>query len=215
MKLPAILHDAHFALAAPSPHQFPPDLGREVAFAGRSNAGKSSALNRLLNRRGLARTSKLPGRTREVVFFALDDARRLADLPGYGYAAVDAATRARWGTLLPAYFERAALAGVVLLMDARHPLRDTDRALLELAGPRPVHLLLTKSDKLSRGAGAQTLASARRSLAADPGGAGTRTVQLFSSLTGAGLDEARAVLDAWLTGPDGPAVIGLDPEPAA
>lgn len=210
MNLPAILHQAQFALAAPSPGAFPPDLGREVAFAGRSNAGKSSALNRLLNRRGLARTSKLPGRTREVVFFALDDAHRLADLPGYGYAAVDQATRARWSTLLPAYFQRTALVGVILLMDARHPPRDTDLDLLALAGPRPVHVLLTKADKLSRGAGAQALAAARRTLAAQPGGAGARSVQLFSSLTGAGLDEARAVLETWLTGPEGPAVTAPD-----
>lgn len=200
MPLPPLFHLAHFALAAAAPAHFPPDSGREAAFAGRSNAGKSSAINLLLNQRGLARTSKLPGRTREVVFFALDDAHRLADLPGYGYAAVDQATRARWQALLPAYFRRTALCGVVLLMDIRHPLRDTDRALLDLAGPRPVHVLLTKADKLSRGAASATLAQVRRELAALPG---PRSVQLFSALKGTGADEARAVLAGWLLGEDG------------
>lgn len=195
MTLPAVLRDAQFALSAPEARHFPPDTGREVAFAGRSNAGKSSAINALLARRGLARTSKLPGRTREVVFFTLDEDRRIADLPGYGYAAVDRTTQARWSTLMPAYFERRALAGVVLLMDVRHPLRDTDRALLELAGSRPVLVLLTKADKLGRSAASSALLGVRRALADGPG---PRTVQLFSALQGSGLDTARAVLAHWL-----------------
>lgn len=198
MTAPPPLREAAFARASALPAQFPPDAGREVAFAGRSNAGKSSAINAITGRRALARTSKLPGRTREVVFFTLDARHRLADLPGYGYAAVDHATRARWQVLLPAYFRRRALAGVVLVMDARHPLRDSDAALLELAGTRPVHVLLTKADKLARGAAARTLAQVRAELEANA--PGLRSVQLFSVLSGAGLEEARAVVLAWLEG---------------
>jgi GTP-binding protein len=196
MNAPALLREAAFAHAAALPGQLPADSGCEVAFAGRSNAGKSSAINALTGRRGLARTSKLPGRTREVVYFTLDAQRRLADLPGYGYAAVDHATRARWQVLLPGYFQRRALAGVVLVMDARHPLRESDRELLALAGATPVHVLLTKSDKLARGAAARTLAQVRAGLAERA--PGPRSAQLFSVLSGAGLEEARAVLLGWL-----------------
>ena len=144
-----------FLTSADAARQFPPDQGSEVAIAGRSNAGKSSALNAVVGRKGLARTSRTPGATRLINFFELDPGRRLVDLPGYGFAAVPGELRRHWGELVETYFgSRASLKGVIVVMDVRHPLTPHDRAMLELALGHglPVHLLLTKSDKLGRGA---------------------------------------------------------------
>src|SRR5690349_142388 len=138
-----------FLLSAWQPHQFPPDQGAEVAFAGRSNAGKSSALNAIVGRKDLARTSKTPGRTQLINFFALDETRRLADLPGYGYAKVPEQMKQHWRELLSRYVEaRESLAGLVIVMDARRPLTDFDQQMLgwTQANGLPTHLLLTKAD---------------------------------------------------------------------
>lgn len=189
---------AAFLLAAHRLDQLPADEGAEVAFAGRSNAGKSSAINALTGQAGLARISKTPGRTQQLVVFSLDAQRRLVDLPGYGYAEVPEALRAHWGGTLARYFrERGSLRGLLIAMDVRHPLRDYDLMMLDLAASRdlPVHLLLTKADKLGRGQGAQTLAVVRRALAAREGQV---TVQLLSSTTGEGVPAARGVVAGWL-----------------
>lgn len=190
-----------FLKSAPASAHFPPDGGREVAFAGRSNSGKSSAINLITGRKGLARTSKTPGRTQMINFFDVAEGARLVDLPGYGYAKVPPAMQEKWRELMDAYFRnREALAGVVLIMDIRHPMRDFDRMMLEYAAATelPVHVLLTKSDKLKRGRAAATFQSVRRDLA------GEATVQLFSALKGDGRDEAREVLREWLGLPDVP-----------
>lgn len=202
--------EVRFLTSANKLSQLPPDLGAEVAVAGRSNAGKSSAINAITQRKGLARTSKAPGATRLLNFFELRAGRRLVDLPGYGYAKVGSDMRAHWGTLLTGYFsQRAALQGTIVVMDVRHPLTDHDQSMLELASSRglPVHILLTKADKLGRGAGANALQAVRRQLPRD----GRVTVQLFSALAGDGVGEARAALERLLDGrqaketPAGPA----------
>jgi GTP-binding protein len=178
--------------------QAPPDAGREAAFAGRSNAGKSSAINTLCHQRALARTSKTPGRTQQLVFFALDDERRLVDLPGYGYAKVSAGIKREWQALMARYLEeRRSLTGLVLVMDVRHPLTDFDRQMLDWsrAVELPVLLLLNKSDKLKRGAALSQLARVRGAVAAE----GERVaVELFSSQTRQGIDAVHGVLDRWL-----------------
>ncbi len=179
--------------------QLPPDAGVEVAVAGRSNAGKSSAINAITQRKGLARTSKSPGATRLLNFFELEEGRRLVDLPGYGFAKVAGSMRAHWGSLLEGYFaKRAALKGTIVVMDVRHPMTDHDQDMLALASSRglPVHILLTKSDKLGRGAGGNALQAVRRKL--PPGG--LVTVQLFSAHAGDGVQEARGVLEKLLDG---------------
>lgn len=184
-----------FMTSADAARQFPPDQGSEVAIAGRSNAGKSSALNSVVGRKGLARTSRTPGATRLINFFELDPGRRLVDLPGYGFAAVPGELRQHWGDLVDTYFgARASLKGVIVVMDVRHPLTSHDRSMLELALGHglPLHLLLTKSDKLGRGAARAALNAVQRDLE------GSATVQLFSALSGEGLNPARARLDALL-----------------
>lgn len=192
--------EARFISSAHRPGQFLPDEGREVAFAGRSNAGKSSAINAVLGRRGLARTSKTPGRTQLVNFFALGEGRRITDLPGYGYARVPEAVRRHWGQLMDTYFRRReSLAGLFLVMDVRHPLTEFDTSMLawaEAAGC-PVHILLTKADKLSRGKGSATRHQVVKALGPGVG------VQLFSALDGTGVEAARAALDGLLAG-EGP-----------
>lgn len=184
------------------PGQLPPDHGVEIAFAGRSNAGKSSALNALTGRRGLARTSKTPGRTRLINLFALDDDQRLVDLPGYGYAAVSAATRERWTRLLGNYLQRRrALRGLVLVVDIRRGLTTLDWQLLELVVGRPValHLLLTKADKLGRGPAQRTLQQIRLELEE----AGIEaSLQCFSAIHGEGIEDLRGLLDEWLAPDD-------------
>jgi GTP-binding protein len=164
----------------------------EIAFAGRSNVGKSSAINALAGRRALARTSKTPGRTQTINFYALGDAGRLVDLPGYGYARVPQSMRMQWRELVGAYLRAAhALVGVVVLMDARHPLTALDLQLIDWLGERPLLVLLSKADKLSRSAQIELLRDVRRALGRDG-------VTLFSSVTRQGVDECRDLLEEWL-----------------
>lgn len=188
--------DAKFLLSANAPAQFVADTGREVAVAGRSNAGKSSAINVIVNRRQFARVSKTPGRTQLINFFALAESARLVDLPGYGYARVTEAMRAHWGNLIQCYFEsRESLRGLLLVIDIRRGVTDFDRQLLALCESVgvSVHVLLTKADKLKRGQAATARLTAKRELGEDV------TVQLFSALKRQGVDEARARLDAFLS----------------
>ena len=182
---------ARFITSANSHRQVPPDTGAEVAFAGRSNAGKSSAINTILGRRDFARTSKTPGRTQLINFFALDDRCRLVDLPGYGFARVSHDMREHWRELLTGYFDtRRSLTGLMLVVDSRRGLTEGDWQMHEfaLALSCPVHVLLTKADKLNRAEGARALAAARDALPADA------TVQLFSAPSRTGLAEARGAL---------------------
>jgi GTP-binding protein len=199
------LQGAQFTLAAHRINQLPADQGAEVAFAGRSNAGKSSALNALTNHKGLARTSKTPGRTQQMVAFALPSledgtAARLVDLPGYGYAKVPEELREHWRHEIDRYLhQRRSLRGVVLIADIRHPLKEFDRTMLAfcMATGLPCHLLLTKADKLSRNQATQALAAVRRDFAEGI------TAQVFSSSAGTGVDEARAAVMALLHTPRG------------
>ena len=194
----AALGRAQFTVAAHALKQLPPDRGAEVACAGRSNAGKSSALNALSARRDLARVSKTPGRTQQLVVFEMDPERRLVDLPGYGYAAVPIPLREHWGEVLQRYFdERAALRGLLLAMDVRRGLSEHDRTMLRLVQARglPAHILLTKADKLGRGAAGTALRKLRAELAQEFPDA---SAQLFSVPDRSGLDEARTVLAEWL-----------------
>ncbi len=191
----------HFLDSVNAFSQLPPDIGREVAFAGRSNAGKSSALNVLTGQRQLARVSKTPGRTQLLNFFAVEPERYLVDLPGYGYARVPDAVRRHWQALLERYLrERVALRGLLLLMDIRHPLTTMDRQILETCAHRqlPVHVLLTKADKLSRGAAQTVLRQSQATLRTDYPRA---SAQLFSALNGQGVAEVHTRLDEWLEYP--------------
>ncbi|GJM05708.1 MAG: putative GTP-binding protein EngB [marine bacterium B5-7] len=177
-------------------NQLPEDSGVEVAFAGRSNVGKSSALNKITNRRSLARTSKSPGRTRELNYFAYDESRHIVDLPGYGYAKVDEAMRNVWAKLLERYLrERNSLKGVFLIMDIRHPMGKFDQIMLDYCKScdLPLHVLLNKSDKLSKSAANKTRMDISRELVDING-----SIQQFSALKGVGLDEARQKLADWL-----------------
>lgn len=189
--------------------QLPADSGIEVAFAGRSNAGKSSAINCLSGRRALARTSRTPGRTQQINFFALPesdpDTRRLVDLPGYGYAKVPMALRKEWEKVLHAYLvSRKCLNGLMLVMDIRHPLSEGDCLILDWASEAqmPVHILLTKADKLKRGQQAKSRLGVAKML--DEQWPGT-TVQLFSALKREGVEEARMQLAHWLKWASDPA----------
>ncbi|MCZ8130116.1 MAG: ribosome biogenesis GTP-binding protein YihA/YsxC [Steroidobacteraceae bacterium] len=199
---------AKYLLGAHEPHQFVPDEGAEVAFAGRSNSGKSSAINAVTQRHSLARTSRTPGQTQLVNFFELEPGRRLVDLPGYGFAKVPPKLQKHWERLLGQYFgERESLRALFVIMDVRHPLTDHDWRMIEYARTRGrgLHLLLTKADKVSRGAGMATLAQVRREVG------GTATAQLFSALDKTGVDEARRVLKQWLKeNARGPEVPGPD-----
>lgn len=190
---------AVFAFSANREAQLPPDSRIEIAFAGRSNAGKSSALNVLTNQRALARVSRTPGRTQLINFFTLPDAGCfLVDLPGYGYAEVPEAVRAHWQTLLGHYLlSRVPLRGVVLLMDIRHPMKELDIRMLECCAERqlPAHVLLTKADKLGRGAAGKQLQAVRSELV---NWNAPFSVQLFSSLKRQGLPELVAQLDNWM-----------------
>jgi GTP-binding protein len=190
---------AHFMVGAAQPSQFPTDDGAEVAFAGRSNAGKSSALNAIVARQSLARTSKTPGRTQQINFFEFRPGCRVVDLPGYGFAKVPIPMQQHWKALLNAFFtQRQSLRGVIQIMDCRHPLTDYDVQLIEFANERgiPVHVLLTKADKLSRSQGMNTLKQVRSALE----GAG---VQLFSATAKTGVDDARKALEGmWAMEPN-------------
>jgi len=189
---------ARFITSAAKPADFPPEAGPELAFAGRSNVGKSSAINALTGRKRLAFFSKTPGRTQTINFYDLGDRARLADLPGYGYATAPKSTRTGWDALIGGYLTgRRSLGAVVVLMDARHPLTANDRQFLEWL--RPVQasrlVLLSKSDKLTRVERARTLATTRAALDA---AAMTSEVMLFSSKSGEGIGEARTLLEQWL-----------------
>jgi GTP-binding protein len=191
------LQNAHFVLLSPDMAHVPPDEGFEVAFAGRSNAGKSSAINALTGQKSLARTSKTPGRTQALVFFALDDLRRLVDLPGYGYAKVSASVKKQWHQTLDSFLnQRQALRGIVLLMDIRHPLTEFDQQMIEWchAQSMPLLLLLSKSDKLSKGAAHATLQQVNRTLT----GYDKTTTQLFSMQDTPGIEQARLHIANWL-----------------
>ena len=193
-----MFEEATFLRAVHHLADLPSDSGTEVAFAGRSNAGKSSALNAILNRKSLARVSKTPGRTKAINFFRVSADRFLVDLPGYGYASVSKHERLGWGALISAYIQdRRSLRGLVVIMDARHPLGPLDQNLLGwVCGMGiPAHILLTKSDKLSRGESVATLGRCRAEIARSYRGC---SAQLFSSLDKTGLKEARALLAAWL-----------------
>ena len=195
---PVDYRQARFLVSVAAIRDLPPDRGREVAFAGRSNAGKSSAINALTGRRRLARTSRTPGRTRLINFFALDERRRLVDLPGYGYAKVPRSMSREWGALVGRFLEsRESLAGVVVLMDIRHPLTELDTALLDWcrAADRPVLAVLTKADKLARGRRAAVVAEVRGGLAGY--GAAARAMA-FSATKQIGHRELTEGLDAWL-----------------
>lgn len=185
---------ACYVISAHKPVQLPGDSGYEVAFAGRSNAGKSSAINTLADQKSLARTSKTPGRTQQIVIFAVDGERRIADLPGYGYARVPESMKAHWRSLMQDYFDtRKSLRGVVLVMDIRHPMREFDEQMLAWcsASKVPCHVLLTKADKLKRGPAQSTLHRVRNAV---PEGT---TVQVFSARKRAGLSDLIARLNLW------------------
>lgn len=203
--LMSLFRNARFEISIAKPSGLPPPNGAEVAFAGRSNAGKSSAINTLANHTRLAFVSKTPGRTQLINFFRLQNGAVLVDLPGYGYAQVPEAVRRQWQHLLENYLTRRPnLIGLVLIMDSRHPLTERDQAMIGWFAPsgRPMHVLLTKSDKLSRNEAAATLAAVRRELA--PLGSQV-TVQLFSSLKKTGIEEVEQVVGAWLAPAQDPA----------
>ena len=201
MAIPNPFNRADYLLAAHTHRQLPPDGGREVAFAGRSNAGKSSALNALCQRNALARVSKTPGRTQQLVYFGLPphEDKYLVDLPGYGYAKVPQDLQVHWQAFLDGYFgSRIALSGLVVVMDIRHPLREYDKQMLGYALRRelPAHALLTKADKLGRGQQGQALQAVRKELSGAYGD--SVSVQTFSGETRQGVDELRAVVAGWL-----------------
>jgi GTP-binding protein len=191
------LSKATFTLSAPDIRRLPADSGIEVAFAGRSNAGKSSALNTLTNQRGLARTSKTPGRTQLINIFEIAENKRLVDLPGYGFAKVPMEMKKKWQKALGEYLEkRECLKGLVILMDIRHPLKDLDMDLIQWAvdGELPVLALLTKSDKLSQGKVSGQVLAVRKELAALNADI---KVQAFSSLKRTGSEQADKVICDW------------------
>ena len=178
--------------------QLPADQGGEVAFAGRSNAGKSSVLNVLTQQKQLARVSKTPGRTQLINFFQVDEQARLVDLPGYGYAKVSRQMRQAWQYLLEAYLQtRQSLQGLIIIMDIRHPFKPFDEMLLTWSKVQtlPIHVLLNKSDKLSRNQAQQTLFQAKKQLADHP----QSSVQCFSALQRTGLDELQQCMRQWLS----------------
>ncbi|MCE0491946.1 ribosome biogenesis GTP-binding protein YihA/YsxC [Pantoea sp. Mb-10] len=192
-------HVTHFMLSAPDIRHLPSDSGIEVAFAGRSNAGKSSALNTLTNQKSLARTSKTPGRTQLINLFEVVEGKRLVDLPGYGYAEVPEEMKRKWQRSLAEYLQkRRALKGLVVLMDIRHPLKDLDQNMIEWAvqSQIPVLILLTKADKLASGARKAQLNIVREASLAFMGDV---QVEMFSSLKKLGVDKLRQKLDSWFS----------------
>jgi len=192
-----LYHRATFTLSAPDLKSTPIDTGREIAFAGRSNAGKSSALNTLSRQKALARTSKTPGRTQLLNFFALNDEQRFVDLPGYGYAKVPERVKKQWHALMESYLhERQSLYGIILVMDIRHPLTEFDWQMIEWCAytKKPLHILLTKADKLNYGAAKNILLKIKRELEDQDIHI---SLQLFSSLKRTGIDEIHDLLDVW------------------
>lgn len=195
--MPHLYQNAEFLTSATRLNQLPEDLGFEVAFAGRSNAGKSSAINALTRQKALARTSKTPGRTQMINLFKMDPQRRLADLPGYGFAKVSESIKLQWQTTMQNYLsQRQCLRGVVVLMDIRHPLKEIDETLLSwcMQNQMAVHILLTKSDKLKKNQANNQyhLVSQYLKQHYDHG-----SVQLFSALKRSGIEELERVLDQW------------------
>ena len=191
----SLFPNVKFMLSVAAAGQFPPDMGLDIAIAGRSNACKSSAINALLARKALARTSKMPGRTQLLNYFELLPNRRLVDLPGYGHAEAPGAVRAKWGPLLEGLRQRQCLGALMLVVDSRRGVQDKDIELLEWSGlpAESLYVLLSKSDQLSRSAGLDTLRATQQQLE------GIGGVQLFSALKGTGLEEARATLKRWCT----------------
>lgn len=193
------LSKATFTLSAPDIRRLPEDSGIEVAFAGRSNAGKSSALNTLTNQRGLARVSKTPGRTQLINIFEVAPNRRLVDLPGYGFAKVPIEMKKKWQKALGEYLEkRECLKGLVILMDIRHPLKDLDMDLIQWAADSdlPILALLTKCDKLSQGKRSAEVLQVKKALSSLNADI---TVQAFSSLKYTGLEQANGIICQWLS----------------
>lgn len=195
-----VYHQAKFTKSSPSLKDTPVDAGKEIAFAGRSNAGKSSAINTLTRQNSLARTSKTPGRTQMLNFFEIDENQRFVDLPGYGYAKVPLDVKLKWHQLMETYLtQRKSLCAIVLVMDVRHPLTDFDWQMVEWCQHTglPLHILLTKADKLTYGAAKNTLLHIQRELKdiTIP-----LTVQLFSALKKTGIDEVHQALDEMFEG---------------
>ncbi|QCT19129.1 YihA family ribosome biogenesis GTP-binding protein [Jejubacter calystegiae] len=203
----------HFVTSAPDIRHLPADSGIEVAFAGRSNAGKSSALNTLTNQRNLARTSKTPGRTQLINLFEVAEGKRLVDLPGYGYAEVPEEMKRKWQQALGEYLQmRHCLQGLVVLMDIRHPMKDLDQQMVAWAVDShiPVLVLLTKADKLASGARKKQLNLVREAAIAFNGDV---EVEIFSSLKKMGVDKLRNKLDSWFN--DLPGIVAEEPETEA
>lgn len=194
-----LFRNAQFEISIAKPSGLPPPNGAEIAFAGRSNAGKSSAINTLAGHVRLAYVSKTPGRTQLLNFFRLNCGALLVDLPGYGYAAVPEKIRRQWAGLIESYLkQRESLIGLVLIMDTRHPLTELDRQMIDWFAPsgKPIHVLLTKSDKLTRGPANATLLAVRKELSSRYGD--QVSVQLFSSLKKQGVEEVERVVAGWL-----------------
>lgn len=192
--------NARFLSSATTRNTLPPETGLEVAFAGRSNSGKSSTLNCLCEQKALARVSKTPGRTQLINFFALPDGNALVDLPGYGYAKVPERVKLEWQKFIESYMtERTTLVGLVIIMDIRRPMRDHDHIMLEWAESRqlPVHILLNKSDKLKRGAMTAALRETKEALKEYDLSV---SVQTYSSLKKLGVKELSNQLDTWFSG---------------
>lgn len=193
----SLLRQAKFEISAAKLDQCPPERGKEIAFAGRSNSGKSSALNSLVDHGGLARTSKTPGRTQLINFFRVNEDYCLVDLPGYGYAKVPEKLKREWQANMGEYIEkRECLIGLFLVMDVRHPLKEFDLMMLDWARhyQMPVHILLSKADKLKRGPANNALLAVRKQVKQQ---GGEVTVQLFSSLNKTGVENGRDVLADW------------------
>jgi len=192
-----LYHQASFSMSAPNLKSAPTDIGREVAFAGRSNAGKSSALNTLTRQKSLARISKTPGRTQLLNFFPLNDDLRFVDLPGYGYAKVPEHVKREWQALMETYLtERESLYGIILVMDIRHPLTEFDWQMIKWSdqAKKPLHILLTKADKMNFGAAKNVLFQVQRELGEQNMDV---SLQLFSSLKKIGVDDIHDLLDEW------------------
>lgn len=193
-----VYHQAKFINSAPHVKDAPEDIGLEVAFAGRSNAGKSSAINTLTDQKSLARISKTPGRTQLLNFFSITETTRFVDLPGYGYAKVPLEIKKQWHRMIETYLNnRKTLCGIVLVMDIRHPLTEFDRQMVDWCKQTrlPLHILLTKADKLKFGAAKSTLLAVQKEIS---GAQVPVTVQLFSALKRQGVDETHHLLDQWL-----------------
>ena len=196
--------NTHFITSAPDIRHLPEDEGVEIAFAGRSNAGKSSALNRLTNQKSLAKTSKTPGRTQLINLFKVEEGCHIVDLPGYGFAQVPVEMKNKWQKSLGEYLQkRECLKGLVVLMDIRHPMKDLDQQMIFWAidSRIPVQVLLTKADKLKSGARKQTLLKIRKQVETFGGDV---SVDVFSSLKGLGVDQLRAKLAEMVTDPRNP-----------